>query len=53
MKRWSDTLCEHWVPLRHELGGRCLTANYEMSDLVLFDMSMIHSRLGNQTDRIR
>ena len=53
MKRWSDTLREHRVVLRQKLGGRCLTADYEMSGLVLFGMTMIHGRFGNQSDRIR
>ena len=52
-KWWNGTLSEQPASLRSKLGGRWLTAEYEMGDLVLFETTTIHGSLDNQTDRIR
>ena len=52
-KWWNGTLTEHPALLRSELGGRWLTGEYEMGDLVLFSMTTVHGSLDNRTDRIR
>ena len=41
------------VSLREKLGGRWLTANYRMGDLLLFPQFTIHCGLDNNSDRIR
>lgn len=41
------------VALRQRLGGRWLTAEYHLGDLLTFRMTLIHASLNNQTDRIR
>ena len=52
-KWWNGTLSEHPPKLRNRLGGRWLTAEYEIGDLVVFGMTTVHGSLDNQTDRIR
>jgi hypothetical protein len=39
--------------LRESLGGRWLTSEYSMGDVVIFEMGMVHCSLDNQTDRYR
>lgn len=39
--------------LRHSLGGRWLTAEYAMGDLVVFGMDLVHGGTDNQTNRLR
>ena len=46
-------LSENPVSLRSKTGGRWLTAEHEMGDLVLFGMTTVHGSLDNQADRIR
>jgi hypothetical protein len=41
------------VRLRETLGGRWLTAEFRMGDLLTFPMYTVHASLDNQTDRIR
>lgn len=50
---WDGTLSSDFVALRERLGGRWLTANYRQGDIVIFQMTMIHGSLDNQTDRVR
>lgn len=52
-KRWSGHLSKDAVRLRQTLGGRWLTAEYRMGDLLTFGMYTLHASLDNQTDRIR
>lgn len=52
-KRWSGHLSKNAVRLREKLGGRWLTADYRMGDLLTFPMFTVHASLDNQTDRIR
>ena len=39
--------------LRQKLGGRWLTTEYRMGDLLTFGMTLIHGSLDNQTDFVR
>lgn len=39
--------------LRDDLGGRWLTAEYQMGDVVIFGMYTIHGSLDNETEEIR
>ena len=41
------------IAARAELGGRWLTANYKMGDLLVFCMNMMHASSDNRTDRVR
>ncbi|MBS0631696.1 MAG: phytanoyl-CoA dioxygenase family protein [Verrucomicrobia bacterium] len=52
---WSHPgwLTNNPVSLREKLGGRWLTAEYQMGDFLTFKMTLIHASLDNQTDRIR
>ncbi len=52
-KRWSGHLSKNAARLRETLGGRWLTTDYRMGDLLTFSMFTIHASLDNQTDRIR
>ncbi|NKB67164.1 MAG: phytanoyl-CoA dioxygenase [Candidatus Latescibacteria bacterium] len=38
---------------RAELGGRWLTADYKMGDLLIFCMDMMHASSDNRSDRVR
>lgn len=52
-KRWSGHLSKNAVRLRETLGGRWLTTEFRMGDLLTFSMFTVHASLDNQTDRIR
>jgi len=53
-KVWGGWLSKNPVSLRKKLGGRWLTSpNYEMGDLLLFSMKLVHASLDNQSDHIR
>ena len=52
-KWWDGTVSLRPADLREELGGRWLTAEYAMGDLVLFGQTTVHGSLDNQSDRIR
>jgi ectoine hydroxylase-related dioxygenase (phytanoyl-CoA dioxygenase family) len=52
-KRWSGHLSKNAVQLREKLGGRWLTNEFRMGDLLTFAMFTVHASLDNQTDRIR
>ena len=41
------------IATRKELGGRWLTAEYALGDVLIFCMYMIHASSDNRTDRIR
>ena len=53
--RWTTlgTFAATPMAARDEVGGRWLTADYEMGDLLLFTMFTMHGSHDNQTDRIR
>ncbi|MCH2156078.1 MAG: phytanoyl-CoA dioxygenase family protein [Opitutales bacterium] len=43
----------HPQSLPRRLGGRWLTADFEMGDLLIFGMKIVHCSLDNQSDRFR
>jgi len=50
---WDGWLTKHPVLIRQKLGGRWLTAGFQVGDVVTFGMTVVHASLDNQTDRIR
>jgi hypothetical protein len=53
-KWWDGTLSKNASALQKSLGGRWLTSpEFRMGDVVIFDMTLVHGSLDNQTDRIR
>lgn len=53
MWEWSGALANNPVHLREKLGGRWLTADFEMGDVLVFGMATIHASLDNHSDEIR
>ena len=53
--RWnsSGAYSHDAIAVREELRGRWLTAEYQMGDLLVFCMYLLHASSDNQTDRIR
>ena len=53
--RWnsSGAYAHDVIAVREELAGRWLTAEYELGDLLVFCMYLLHASSDNQTDRIR
>ena len=51
--RWDGTLSKDARRLQNRLGGRWLTAEYRLGDIVIFGMATVHAGLDNHTDRIR
>ena len=53
--RWNSTGCFNpdAIAARKELGGRWLSAEYQMGDLLIFSMYTLHASTDNHTDRIR
>ena len=53
--RWTTlgTYSHNPVATRRELGGRWLTADYKMGDVLVFNMFALHCSHDNQTDRLR
>jgi hypothetical protein len=53
--RWNSTgsYSADAVEVRSELGGRWLTAEYKLGDLLVFCMHLMHASSDNHTDRIR
>ena len=52
-KPFDGALSKDVSRLQKKLGGRWLTAEYSMGDLVIFGMATVHAGLDNQTNRIR
>jgi hypothetical protein len=53
-KWWDGTLSKNAVALQQSLGGRWLTSpEFQMGDAVIFNMTLVHGSLDNQTDRFR
>jgi ectoine hydroxylase-related dioxygenase (phytanoyl-CoA dioxygenase family) len=50
---WDGCLTKNPVSIRQKLGGRWLTAEFQVGDVVIFGMTLVHASLDNQTDRIR
>lgn len=49
IETWFGQLSADPVGLRNELGGRWLTADYRMGDLLVFSMYTVHASLDNQS----
>jgi hypothetical protein len=49
----TGAIDEDFIALQNRYGGRWLTANYEMGDLLTFGMRTIHGSLDNGSNRIR
>jgi len=52
-KHKGGWLSSNPVTLREKLGGRWLTAAFQMGDLLTFGMKMVHGSLDNHTSRYR
>lgn len=53
-KWWDGTLAKNPRALQESLGGRWLTAEkFQLGDVVIFNMTLVHGSLDNTTDRIR
>lgn len=50
---WSGSLSTNPVTLREKLGGRWLTTEYRMGDLLTFGMATVHAALDNHSNQIR
>jgi hypothetical protein len=51
--RGGGALSHNPVKLRENLGGRWLTTEFEMGDVLLFSVNTVHASLDNASDRIR
>ncbi len=53
-KWWDGTLSKNAISLQQTLGGRWLTSSeFRMGDAMMFNMTLVHGSLDNQTDRFR
>lgn len=53
-KWWDGTLSKNANALRESLGGRWLTSSeFRLGDAMMFNMTLVHGSLDNQTDRFR
>ena len=53
-KWWDGTLSKNALAIQENFGGRWLTSpEFRMGDAVIFNMTLVHGSLDNQTDRIR
>ncbi|MBB6052713.1 phytanoyl-CoA dioxygenase family protein [Armatimonas rosea] len=50
---WDGAFSHDPPALRKQLGGRWLTADYAMGDVLIFSMATLHASLDNQGDTIR
>ena len=50
---WDGRLSSDPVSLREKLGGRWLTTDFRMGDVLAFTMATVHASLDNQTNRYR
>ncbi len=51
--RDGGVLSENPVVLRERLGGRWLTTDYRMGDVLIFSVYLVHCSMDNVSDRIR
>jgi hypothetical protein len=51
--KWGGVLSNNPYSLRAHLGGRWLTAEYRMGDILIFSMRTVHASLDNQTHFFR
>jgi len=53
-KWWDGTLSKNAISLQESLGGRWLTSpEFRLGDALMFNMTLVHGSLDNQTDRFR
>jgi hypothetical protein len=50
---WGGEIGDDPVALREQWGGRWLTADFRMGDVLVFTMRTVHAGTDNHTDRIR
>lgn len=50
IETWFGQISADPVELRERLGGRWLTADFRMGDVLIFSMFTLHASLDNQTD---
>lgn len=53
---WSKTggsFTKDAIGVREQMGGRWLTGEYKMGDVLIFCMQLLHGSLDNQTNRVR
>ncbi|MBI4624697.1 MAG: phytanoyl-CoA dioxygenase family protein, partial [Verrucomicrobia bacterium] len=50
---WDGRLSSNPVSLREKLGGRWLTTEYKMGDVLVFSSATVHASLDNHSDRYR
>ena len=50
---WGGEISDDAVALREQWGGRWLTADYRMGDVLVFTMRTVHAGTDNHTDGIR
>jgi hypothetical protein len=50
---WDGRLSSDPLTLRQKLGGRWLTTDYKMGDVLIFGMTTVHASLDNHTNRFR
>lgn len=51
--QWGGVLTDNPVSLQQHLGGRWLTTEFRMGDVLMFSVLTIHASLDNQTNRFR
>ncbi len=51
--QWGGALASNPVTLRENLGGRWLTTEYRLGDVLMFNVYTVHASLDNQTNRFR
>jgi hypothetical protein len=52
IETWFGQISADPVSLRNELGGRWLTTDFRMGDLLIFSMYTLHASLDNQTESL-
>jgi len=52
-KWWDGTLSKNPLRIRKSLGGRWLTADFKMGDVVIFGMTLVHGSLDNRSPYVR
>jgi ectoine hydroxylase-related dioxygenase (phytanoyl-CoA dioxygenase family) len=50
---WNGVLSKNPASLQQKLGGRWLSAEYRMGDILIFGMKIVHAGMDNQSNRFR
>ena len=53
LQKWNGRLSTNPATLREKLGGRWLTTDFQMGDLLTFTMHTVHASIDNRSDRFR